>query len=246
LRKLSWKVYLSFGLIGLSILIFVVQYALLHDSYDIGMFLLYVLDSVPLDVLIFYLILDELLSRQEKSALLVKLNMVIGTFFSEVGLDLLKFFSQYDSHAGEIREQLVVTDNWATQEFYTVKKFLKDYTYSIECQSNDFEELRAFLLKKRMFMLALLENPNLLEHESFTDMLRADFHLTEELGARTGLQNIPKADYDHLVSDTRRAYTFTVSEWLDYMKHLKKEYPYLFSLAMRTNPFDPNANPVIA
>jgi hypothetical protein len=25
------------------------------------------------------------------------------------------------------------------------------------------------------------------------------------------------------------------------MKHLKNSYPYLFSLAVRTNPFDPNA-----
>ena len=245
MRKLSWKVYLSFGLIGLSILIFVVQYALLHDSYDIGMFLLYVLDSVPLDVLIFYLILDELLTRKEKGALLVKLNMVIGTFFSEVGLDLLKFFSRFDPHSETIRESLVVTDNWAKLEFYTTKKLLKQYSYSIECESSDFEALKDFLLKKRMFFLALLENPNLLEHESFTDMLRADFHLMEELEKRTDLQNIPQSDYNHLISDTQRAYTFTISEWLDYMKHLKTEYPYLFSLAMRTNPFDPNANPVI-
>jgi len=26
------------------------------------------------------------------------------------------------------------------------------------------------------------------------------------------------------------------------MEHLKNEYPYLFSLAVRTNPFDPNAS----
>jgi len=26
------------------------------------------------------------------------------------------------------------------------------------------------------------------------------------------------------------------------MEHLKNEYPYLFSLAIRTNPFDPEAS----
>jgi len=31
-------------------------------------------------------------------------------------------------------------------------------------------------------------------------------------------------------------------QWLAYMKHLKKEYPYLFSLAVRTNPFDPDVS----
>jgi hypothetical protein len=29
------------------------------------------------------------------------------------------------------------------------------------------------------------------------------------------------------------------------MKHLKENYPFLFSLAMRTNPFDQNASSII-
>jgi len=29
------------------------------------------------------------------------------------------------------------------------------------------------------------------------------------------------------------------------MHHLKRNYPYLFSLAIRTNPFDPNARVIV-
>jgi hypothetical protein len=29
------------------------------------------------------------------------------------------------------------------------------------------------------------------------------------------------------------------------MKHLKIDYPYLFSLAVRTNPFNPDASPEV-
>jgi hypothetical protein len=36
-----------------------------------------------------------------------------------------------------------------------------------------------------------------------------------------------------------------VLEWLSYMHHLRKTYPYLFSLSMRTNPFNPDASPVV-
>jgi len=43
----------------------------------------------------------------------------------------------------------------------------------------------------------------------------------------------------------KRAYILLVSQWLNYMKHLKSDYPYLFSLAVRMNPFDPNASPVL-
>jgi hypothetical protein len=101
------------------------------------------------------------------------------------------------------------------------------------------------LVGKREFLLRLLENQNLLEHDSFTELLMAVFHLTEELESRADLVQLTETDQKHLANDMRRAYSLLISEWLDYMKHLKENYPYLFSFAMRTNPFDPDATPEI-
>ena len=109
----------------------------------------------------------------------------------------------------------------------------------------DLKDMREFLIKRRDFLLALLGNPNLLEHDNFTDLLWAVFHLTEELNHRTDLNEIPDADRAHLVGDMKRVHVQLISEWLDYMKHLKRDYPYLFSLAIRTNPLDKNASPTI-
>ncbi len=36
-----------------------------------------------------------------------------------------------------------------------------------------------------------------------------------------------------------------IEQWLNYMRFLKDEYPYLFALAMRTNPFDREASPIV-
>lgn len=91
----------------------------------------------------------------------------------------------------------------------------------------------------------LLRNGNLLEHQRFTDMLWAVFHLTDELQRRGDLADLPEADLDHLTGDLRRAHQRLVLQWLAYMRHLKANYPYLFSLAIRTNPFNPDASPVI-
>jgi hypothetical protein len=91
----------------------------------------------------------------------------------------------------------------------------------------------------------LLENPTLLEHESFTDLLRAVFHLAEELAYREDLSQSPGTDRAHLEGDINRAYHLLVHQWLDYMEYLKMNYPYLFSLAMRTNPFDRQASPIV-
>ena len=55
-------------------------------------------------------------------------------------------------------------------------------------------------------MLRLLENPNLMEHERFTDLLWAVLHVEEELEARTSLADLWPADEAHLELDVRRAY----------------------------------------
>ena len=94
-------------------------------------------------------------------------------------------------------------------------------------------------------MVRLLANPNLLEHKSFTELLQSVFHLTEELAVRPDLDMLPDTDRDHLAKDLQRAYGLLVRQWLANMKHLRDDHPYLFSLAMRTNPFDEDANPVI-
>ena len=58
---------------------------------------------------------------------------------------------------------------------------------------------------------------------------------------RQDYNSLPKTDIEHLKGDTVRAYNLIISEWVAYIKHLKKDYPYLFSLAIRTNPFNPEA-----
>ena len=107
---------------------------------------------------------------------------------------------------------------------------------------NNLSQLQKFIVDKRAFLLRLLENPNLLEHQSFTELLWAVFHLAEELSHRKDVTNLPDRDYEHLGGDIKRAYQLLIREWLAHMEHLKNDYPYLFSLAMRTNPFDPEAS----
>ena len=98
---------------------------------------------------------------------------------------------------------------------------------------------------KRGFMLALLQNPNLLEHDTFTELLWAVFHLTEELALRPDLDRLSDKDRLHLAGDAKRAYVLLALEWMSYLEHLCTAYPYLYSLAVRMNPLNPEACPEI-
>jgi hypothetical protein len=168
--------------------------------------------------------------------------MVIGVFFSEVGLHLMALFAASDREVDKIRSDLIVTAGWTEESFNRATSDLKKYDYSVEMELIDLTVMKEFICDKRNFLVSLLENPILLEHQSFTDLLRAVFHCMEELAYRDDVKNIPQSDKNHLAIDFKRAYQLLINEWLDYMRYLKTSYPFLFHLAMRTNPFDRSAS----
>jgi hypothetical protein len=242
MKRLNWQLVLGLSLIALSALIYLFHYAIFRDAHHIFIYMVGDIAFVPIEVLMVTLIIHRLLTEREKRSMLKKLNMVIGAFFSEVGTHLLKSLYDFDAHADTIRKDLIVLNKWSKKDYSRILKHLAGYDYSIDSRRSDLVTLKSFLLEKRHFLLGLLENPNLLEHESFSELLWAVFHLTEELASRKDFKDLPKTDFDHLSGDIKRAYVLLISQWLHYMQHLQADYPYLFSLATRTNPFDPQAH----
>jgi len=245
MKRLNWQILLGLSLIALSALLYLGHYAIFKDAHHIFIYMVGDIAFVPIEVLLVTLIIHRLLNVREKRAMLKKLNMVIGAFFSEVGTRLLKSFYDFDIQADTIRNDLIMKKEWSTKDFSRALKHFKNYDYNVNSKKGNLEHLQRFLIEKRGFLLGLLENPNLLEHESFTELLWAVFHLTEELAFREDVKRLIDTDYDHISGDIKRAYVLLISEWLSYMKHLKTDYPYLFSLAIRTNPFDPHASPEV-
>lgn len=241
----KWYKIFGLSLVVISATIYFIHYLIFGDVHHIFIYLLGDIAFVPIEVLLVTLVLHQLITYMEKRNILEKLNMVIGIFFSEFGTKLLSYFSDFDPNLDAVRNELVVTNDWVDEDFLDTKKRLKNYDYSVNIQDIDLKKLRTLLNDNRNLLVQLLENPTLLEHESFTKLLRAVFHLLEELVARDDLSNLPDTDLDHLRGDIGRAYGLLVVEWLDYMQHLKDNYPYLFSLSMRLNPFDTDASPVV-
>jgi hypothetical protein len=244
MKKINWQVSLAVMLILLSTLIYCVHFQIFGNAHHIFIYLLGDVAFVPIEVLLVTVIIHQLLDAREKQALLKKMNMVIGTFFSEVGTDLLKMMSEFDTKAELISENLIVKPGCDDKTFKQKSLAVKKHDAVIKIKVDDLQKLKDYLTENRVFLMSLLENQNLLEHETFTDLMWALFHLTEELVVRNDLMNLSDNDTQHIEVDFKRVYSLLTIEWLDYMKHLKKEYPFLFSFAMRTNPFDAAATPI--
>ena len=244
--KSRWLLILSLIFILLSALGYTVNYLIFHNPHEMFFLMFEDIAFMFLDVLVVILLVERLLAQREKRMVLKKLNMVIGTFFSEVGLDLLSRFSSGKLESDSLRKELHILPSWSSRDFKRAASVAKDFNYDLKIESESLTEIKLFLERKRHFLVALLENPNLLEHERFTDVLWAVFHLAEELSLRKGeLADLPPSDYQHLMNDAKRAYSHLTAEWIVYTGHLKESYPYLFHLAVRMNPFNPDPNPVV-
>jgi hypothetical protein len=242
MRKISWQVWAGFALLIASIVLYVALYeARPGRAEDIFFYTFLDVAFIPINVLLVGLILNGMLSMRERRSMLRKLNMVIGAFFSEVGTGLLGKLAAFDPDVDEVRADLVPRPDWDAAAFAAARKDVTKHGAHADARLGDLAALRDFLNARRSFMLGLLQNPNLLEHASFTELIWAVMHLTEELQMRADLEHLSEADLDHLSIDIGRAYAAMTCQWLEYVQHLKADYPYLFALAVRTNPLDPEA-----
>jgi hypothetical protein len=244
----GYKFFLTVAAICLaaSAVLYYLHFLIFQDTHHIFIYLLGDIAYLPLEVFLVVIVIERVLSRREKQLVLRKMNMVIGAFFSEIGSYLLADMIKHFHNREEISHNLNVRPDWTEKDFKKADAFAYHLKIDIDIRSIDLESLKKFLSSKRTYLLTLMENPNLLEHDRFTDLLWATTHLDEELEARPSLQDLPEADRQHLAVDIQRMYDHLASEWLDYVQHLQSNYPFLFSLVLRTHPFQPQPSPVVA
>lgn len=180
---------------------------------------------------------EMLLGRREKQARGEKLDMIVGLFFSQVGATLVRRLIRADGGIGFLRENLDVSLGWTKERFRKAEAMLRAYPYDLDMTAIDLPALRALLGANSEFLVRLLENPNVLEHEAFTSLLQAVFHLKEELDHRPDLAGVPQKDLDHLRVDIKRVYSQILLQWLHYLDHIKDNFPYFFSFQLRVTPF---------
>ena len=241
-----WKIKFSILMIVLIIIIYGSNYLVLGDAEHIISYIWTHLGFIPVDILVVAFLLDEIIERKEKEAMLEKLDMLMSTFFSEVGNELISQLSQVNKYKADT-ENLKSIKNWDDKDYENKLNELKNTTIdfqadvSLENREEYLENLRNLLVAKREFIINLINNPNLLEKEEFTGLINAILHLDEELEHRKDLSLVSDADFAHLNGDMHRVYNKLVHEWVYYLRYLNKHYPYMIALIIRTNPFDEDA-----
>ena len=239
------KVWTVSVLFAISLALYAIDFSIFGNLREISASFLGNLAFLPIYIIVVTLLFEKVLREREHQSVMRKLNMVIGVFFSEFGNRLLKELSAHVVGSEELKDRLRMTASWKKQDFEAALDYLRQSNQRINIDSDALPCLKQFMAGKRNFLLSLLENQNLLEHENFTDLLWAAFHTIEELGARESFDRLPPSDKEHINGDIRRVFGHLIREWILYMQHLKEDYPYLFSLAVRLNPMNDSPDPVV-
>ena len=243
--RLLWELRVALVLLAASLLLYGIHFIWFRDLRHIWIWSFTSLAFLPISVLVVTLLINRLLSVRDTARRLDKLNMLIGIFFSSVGNELLLRFSDWDAESQYLRSHLGAPEPWGKLQEKAVLAILAKHRASVSVDQKQLISLKAYLDPKMDFLMRLIENPNLLEHENFTQLLRAVFHLAEELACRKDLDSTPESDVRHLTGDIERAYALLNRNWALYMIFLRRNFPFLFSLSVRTNPFDRSSSVVI-
>lgn len=245
MKKFTFNHIIIIILLFISLFFFTLQQFIFHNLHESGFLLFQDLMFMPIEILLVTFILDKILRDREKKERLQHQNIVINSFFSEIGTDTIRLLNKDIVNFKELSILLCMNQDWNNVKFDNTLKVLNSFSYQFNITHDSLNVIKSALSKNKAYILSFFSNPNLLEIDSFTNMLWALYHLIDELEHRTNIFELPDSDIEHLKNDIIRIYGMLICLWVIYMKNLKVKYPYLWSLALRINPFSENNDAII-
>ncbi len=237
-RRIDWQVAVALVLISLTALFYAIHFLLFRDLRHIFLYFVGDVAFVFFEVLLITLVIHRLLHHRERVSAKKRLNMRRAVFFSEVGTELLRKLMVFEGDTARIGRQLAVPRDWSERTFLNVRESFMRSDVPMDSGKGDLDSLRQYLRGGKPLLLDLLMSTGSPEDEAFTNLVWAVFHLLQELDRQGPLDDLAASDGQHLEEDIERVYRLLVCSWMEFIQHLEANYPYLHSLAVRTNPFD--------
>ena len=228
MKSLKHNLLVPSILICLSIIMFLVHYAIFGQLENTIYYSFMSLSFIPINILAVTLVFEKLVERRARLERVSKLNMLVGLFFSDIGFVLLKLIV-----AGDEKIKSLGLD-------FNNLKFCRDklngHDHQIDFEKINYTELKELVISGRDILSSLISNENILEHETFADLLMSLMHLRDEIIFMEH-KELTQDDWTHIKGDLIRVYKNLTFQWINYLAHLKTFYPYQYNGAIKFNPF---------
>jgi len=228
---------LIYLMLALSAAAYTLHYLLFRDLHHILIFFFHDLAFLPLEVVLVSLVFEKLLSRSRSDEYHGKITMLESVFFSESGCDLLLYLHSCDPNGSQLRERLALDACWGKREYAAAAAFLKRYPFKIDSEKLDFYGIHYHLSTRHAYLLKIIDNPALMEHEDFTDLILDIYLLWEELDGHDDLYSLPPDARARLCELVNSIYTLLTDEWLDNARNIQEHQPARLNKIIQSNPF---------
>lgn len=228
MKKHRQYILVSLSLIFLSFLMFLVHYLIFGHLKNTEYYSLMSLCFIPINILAVTLVFEKLVEKNARAERMNKLNMLVGLFFSDLGFTLLKLIVAGDKNINSL--------DLDYDDLKGCHVKFENYEYNVDFGKIDFVELKRLIVGSKGLLSRLISNENLLEHEIFSDLLMAVMHLRDEI-MFLDKKPLNAEDCKHLEGDIIRVYSKLAIQWIDYLGHLKKFYPFQYNSSIKYSPF---------
>ena len=155
MKKLSFNHLIIIILLFISMLFFLFQQFIFHDLHESGFLFFQDLIFMPIEILLVTFILDKILREREKKERLEHQNIVISSFFSEIGNDIIRLFNKDIANKKELSALLCLDQDWNNSNFDETVKTLNSFSYRFNITPDSLNEIKAVLSKKKTYIVSI-------------------------------------------------------------------------------------------
>jgi hypothetical protein len=230
-NKKVWieKFAIAAGLIVLSSLLYAIDYLVIGDFSGVSKYIAHHIAFLPIHALVLGILIEEILVWREKREQKRKLNLFLGIFFRQMGVDFYVAMAEMVKNRDELDDLILVDKNWDHRRFHQAQFKLQNFDLQMDPDPQKLAQVFDLLHERETEIMDMTRNPNLWEFEELYRALVALFHLIEESRLRgKDRQRIPGMR-QHLAKDVGKALKMLLGLWLHYLEFLKRAHPVLFS-----------------
>ena len=232
-KRERWeKVLIAAGLVFLAGVLYALLYLFHGDADYIGKYIAYHLAFLPLHALVLVLFLEEVLTLREKKSRQRKLNIFLGIFFRQMGVEFATITFGLLANRDDLDKLIMAQPSWKKRDFRSAMNRLEQFKPDIKADPKVLDQLMEFLHDRERDILQMTRNPNLWEYELLYRTLVGLFHLIEESHYRGAMQEMSRPALEHLAKDAGNTLVMLLSLWLKYLEFLKKQHPVLFEFQL--------------
>lgn len=215
-----------------SALLYFVNYLFFGDADHLLKVFGEELAFMPIYIFITAVVAEHLLNRSQRNEISRRTNSLIGTFFNEIGYDIIRILTKYDSNFSKLDLQIHFENGFSTETIKNIKKIADTHIYGAPEGIGDVLEIGQLMNEKKDFLLIMMSNASLIEKDEFSKLLLSVNHIYEALKTIGDSSNMEQELIDHLHSDLQNMYRYLIGVWSGYLSMIEKEDPYLYKITL--------------